>query len=432
MRSHQLSTLTHEVQRLENAGIFVDLIKTSRGTVRIGSMPDIAKYLSQYGFREEIVVIPEWEGSMAGDNRTGEEFVLWYSQVRGDIGKHYVGTAKNVTRMYNHLDETFSFFFDAKRISIVKQKWLDTWFQKKIVNPVYQNDSLQINIKKENIVVSDEGQIIYNYRDFSPLQSCDDQVENILGQIPRDSIPRQYMEVTAVGTGNGFTDVVSSFIVRAGKEVIWIDPCGYPASALARHNIHWDDVSHILISHNHEDHVQGFSACIKRAEYTGRPLNLITSSSIYRILKKQFELLCPEFEKHVNFIPITPGESAQLGAIELKCRWNHHFLPNGTLGFKFYFGGKVFGFSGDTKFDENINAILKRDELLPQWFKSCDLVFHEVDFYSPGSVHTHWKQLEKLCQEISALVLCYHTPVLTNGPLPQVVEGKTYHLEALQ
>jgi ribonuclease BN (tRNA processing enzyme) len=264
-----------------------------------------------------------------------------------------------------------------------------------------------------------------------PSQSCDDQVEIILGQIPRDSVPRQHLEVTAIGTGNGFTDIVSSFVVRAGKEVIWIDPCGYPASALARYNIHWDDISHILISHNHEDHVQGFSACLKRAEYTGKILNLITSASIYRILKKQFWLLCPEFEKYVNFIPITPRKSVQIGAIELKCRWNHHFLPFGTLGFKFSAGGKTFGFSGDTKFDESINAILKRDELLPQWFESCALVFHEVDFNSPGSVHTHWKQLEKLQQTISAQVLCYHTPVLDNGPLPQVVEGRTYHLDSL-
>ncbi len=428
MSSYHISALTQEVQRIENSGIFVDLIKTSQGTVRIGSMPDIAKYLNQYGFREEIVVIPDWESSMAGDNRTGEEFVLWHSQVRGDIGKHYVGALENVTQMYDHLDEIFSYFFDPERISIVKKKWLNQWFHKKIASPEYHNHSLEINTNQGNIVISDLGRIIYDRREFAPSQSCNNLVEALLGEIPRDSVPRQDFEITAIGTGNGFIDIVSSFVVRAGKEVIWIDPCGYPASALARHNIHWDDISHILISHNHEDHVQGFSACLKRAEYTGKPLNLITASSIYGILKKQFGQLYPEFKKLVNFIPITPRKSAQIGEIQLNCRWNHHFLPYGTLGFKFSVGEKTFGYSGDTKLDETINKILKKDDLLPQWFESCDIVFHEVDFNSPRSVHTHWKQVEKLQQTISAKVLCYHTPFLENGPLPQVVEGRTYRL----
>jgi hypothetical protein len=60
-------------------------------------------------------------------------------------------------------------------------------------------------------------------------------------------------------------------------------------------------------------------------------------------------------------------------------------LHYGTLGLKISAGGKTIGFSGDTKFDEKINKFLKRDELLPQWFAYCILIFHEIDFYNPNS-----------------------------------------------
>jgi len=52
-----------------------------------------------------------------------------------------------------------------------------------------------------------------------------------------------------------------------------------------------------------------------------------------------------------------------------------------------------------------------------------------VDFDNPNSVHTHWKQLQLLQQNISGRLLCYHSAPLENGPLPQVEEGKTYLLE---
>ncbi|MBW2659424.1 MAG: MBL fold metallo-hydrolase [Deltaproteobacteria bacterium] len=425
----RIAPITENVNRIENCGMSVDLVNTSRGTVRIGSMPDISKFLNQHGFREEIVVIPEWQGSMAGDNHTGEEFVLWQAQVKGGIRKHYVGHANDVTQMYQNLNATFSFFFDAKRISIIRKKWLRNWFNKKVATPVYKNGSLKIVVDQNNILLSDHGRILYDRQEFKPVVSENDQVESILAQVSRDSTARETLEIMAVGTGNGFVGTVSSFIVRFGKQVIWIDPCGYPAHVLARNGIHWDDITHIIITHNHEDHIQGFSACLKRAEKIGTPLNLITAATIHRLLKKQFSQLCPEFSRRVNFIPLSPKTPFKTGSIRIESRWNHHFLPYGTLGLKFSAGGKTFGFSGDTKFDETLNKIIDRTELLPQWFSSSDLVFHEIDFDNPGSVHTHWKQVQKLQQAISGQVLGYHTPFLAHSPLPLVQEGKTYYLE---
>ena len=424
-----LTPLTRDVKRIENCGMYVDLIRTSSGTVRVGSMPDISKFLTHHGFREEIVVVPHWQGSMAGDNRTGEEFVLWQAQVRGGIQKQYVGQPGDVMQMQHSLDETFSFFFDPRRISIIKKRWLNNWFCRQPATPVYENGSLRITVDRDNIILTDNKRTLYDRLEFKKAESPDAQVEDVLAGVLRDSSPRQTLEIKAVGTGNGFVGTVTSCIVRFDRQVIWIDPCGYPAHTLARHGVHWGDITHIIITHNHEDHIQGFSACLKRAEYTGVPLNLITAPTIFGLLKKQFTPLCAEFDALVNLTPLVPGKTFEVGAIRVESRWNHHFLPYGTLGLKFSAGGKTLGFSGDTKLDETINRIVCRDELLPQWFAGCDLVFHEVDFDNPGGVHTHWKQVEKLQQVISGQVLGYHTSYLANGPLPLVQEGKTYSLE---
>ena len=297
-----LTALTRDVKRIENCGMYVDLIKTSKGTVRVGSMPDITKFLTHHGFREEIVIVPDWEGSMAGDNRTGEEFVLWQAQVKGGIQKQYVGLPGNVEQMQHNLDETFSFFFDPRRISIIKKRWLSNWFHRQPATPVYRNGSLKITAAGTNIILSDRGRILYDRLEFRESRSPDNEVENILAEVVRDSSPRQTLEIKAVGTGNGFVGTVTSCIVRFGTQVIWIDPCGYPAHTLVRHGVHWDDITHIIITHNHEDHVQGFSACLKRAEYTGIPINLITAPAIFGLLKKQFTPLCSEFDRLVNLV----------------------------------------------------------------------------------------------------------------------------------
>ncbi|MCF8077618.1 MAG: MBL fold metallo-hydrolase [Desulfotignum sp.] len=428
MTHTSLTPLSTEAKRIAYGGMHVDLVKTSQGTVRIGSMPDISKFLNFYGFREEIVMVPDWQVSMAGDNHTGEEFVLWQAQVKGGLCKDYVGRPENVNQMRHNLDETFSYFFDSRRLAIVKKRWLSRWFAPCSACPDWKKGALQIQVAHNTIRVTDHGRIVYDSLEFRPAEDPDEQVETVLASVARDARSRQDLEITALGTGNGFVDTVSSCLVRFEKVVMLIDPCGYPAHNLARHGVHWDDVTHILITHNHEDHTQGFSACLNRAEKTATPLRLITAPGIYALLRKQFLPLCPGFDSHVIFIPMVPGTPLSLDYLRIDSRWNHHFLPYGTLGLRISAGGKTLGFSGDTKLDETINAILKRDELTPSWFSSCDLVFHEVDFDNPTGVYTHWKQVEKLQQVISGRVLGYHTPFLANAPLDLVREGKTYSL----
>ncbi|MCP4023580.1 MAG: ribonuclease Z [Desulfobacteraceae bacterium] len=421
--------LNNAVMRITRNGLYVDLIKTSQGLIRIGSMPDISKIMKQYGLCDEIVVVPPWRSSMAGDNHTGEEFVLWDAQVKNSLGKTYVGLAQNVNLMHGNLNKTFSFFFDSSQTRVIKKHWLKKWFKKEIAAPDFQKGDLSICFKNSTITAIDQGVECYDKKALEPGLSPDAMVEDILAGVTRDSAKREDLEITPVGIGNGFVGTSSACLVRYGNRALWIDPCGYPAHMLSKYGIHWDDITDIFITHNHEDHIQGLSACLARARIMKKPLRLITAKSIYKVIKHQFSPLYPEFNDLVQWISISPGTPLMLGKMQLETRWNHHILPYGTLGLKIFAGGKRFGFSGDTKLDEKLNLILKREELFPQWFASCDLVFHEVEFDSPSGVHTHWKALEKLQQSIPCEVLGYHTGILPHLPIPLAKEGRTYRLQ---
>ena len=431
MKISNLRKISGCAWRIEHCGMSVDLIRTSEGYVRVGSMPDIAKFLNEHGFREEIVVVPQWSVSLAGDNRTGEEFVLWQAQIKGGLLKEYVGLERDVNQLQTHLERIFPYFFDDRNHAVVRKDWLADWFHPNVADPCYSKGHLKICCDSGNIIVSDGGGVIYDRAKVGSNNSHDDEIELLLSSVPRDSAFRSQLEVTPVGCGNGVYGTVANTIVRFGENVIWIDPCGYPAHSLARHGVHWDDITHFLFTHNHEDHVQGLTACLQRARKSERRLNLIAAESVLGVMHELYAPLFPEFMDLVRHVPLKPGIPLHLGPVLIESRWNHHILPYGTIGLKISAGGKCFGYSGDTKYDEEINKVLQRDELEAEWFASCDLVFHEIEFDNPHSVHTHWKQVESLQSKIRGRVLGYHSHNLAHSPFPLAQEGRCYVLDKL-
>ncbi len=423
----RLNHLTEKVIRVENGGMVVDFIKTSEGLLRIGGMPDISKLLAHFNLDDTQVLVPAWEVSQAGDNYTGEEFVFWRAQVYGHEGRRYIGTPDRVNLLKGKLEAVFPYFFDDDRIHIVRKPWLNKWFIDRSAQGLYEKRNLKIRLTGDNIEILEGGKTIYNRLDLIPT-SPDDTVEDILSRVSPNKTNRDDLEITAVGSGNGFSGKSASLLARFGKRAVWIDPCAFPAHSLADVGVHWDDITDILITHNHEDHMSGFSACLRRCELKKRKLRLITGKNIFRILKKQFSPLFPHIDRLVDFQELSPGTPLKFDGITIESRWNHHFLPYGTLGLKISAGGKTCGISGDTKFSTSINAIVGRPELAPSWFTDCDLVLHEVDFFNPDGVHSHWEEVAKIRDAISGTLYGYHSPEVDAPPLPQVREGQTFRL----
>ncbi|MCG8687833.1 MAG: MBL fold metallo-hydrolase [Desulfobacterales bacterium] len=424
----QLNHLTGKVVRIENSGMAVDLIQTSEGMLRIGAMPDISKLTTYYELDDTLVVVPEWQVSQAGDNYTGEEFVFWHAQVFGHQGRRYIGQPDRVNCLKDRLEAVFPYFFDEERINIVRKTWLDQWFISQPVQGQYKCRDLEVDLSEDNIVINDGGQTIYNRIELAPLKAPDDMVEDRLAKVASDQFVRDGLEIKIIGSGNGFSGRSASVLARHGKRVIWIDPCAFPAHSLGDAGVHWDDITDILITHNHEDHMSGFSACLERCRLKNQKLHLITGENIFRILKQQFQALFPQIEQLVAFTEINPGTPLTFDGITIDSRWNHHFLPYGTLGIKISGGGRRCGISGDTKFSTRINEVVGRPELEPSWFADCDLVLHEVDFVSPDGVHSYWEEVAKIQDAIAGKLYAYHSPEVNSPPIDLVREGQTFRL----
>jgi len=415
--------------RIGNTSIFVDIVYTSIGIVRIGSMPDISKFMRKYKIEENIIVVPDWYVSQGGDNRTGEGFCFWSSILFHNYPKLFIGKENNVDKLYRNLDMIVSYYFNPSMTKIVKKRWLNKLFTgSELKNDIfYKKDNVKIKFENEKIIIIDNNKIRYENIPIFPKSNI--LIEKLLLSTPRFEKSFNSIEIMVVGSGNGYIGTASSFVVKLGNYMLWIDPCSQPAFSLGKVGIHWDDVSHILITHNHEDHILGFTACLKRAIDKRRKIKLITAPSIYKTLLKQFNILFPNMEKYIEFISLTPDKSIMLYDSKIEARWNHHIIPYGTLGLKISRKGSCFGFSGDTKYDEKIIASLKRKNLEPKWFENCDIVFHEVDFEPFKTVHTNYKELLKLEKKIKGKLFVYHTDSKKiKGGLNMVLERQNYIL----
>ncbi len=415
--------------RIGNRSIYTDFIESSAGIIRIGSMPDISKLTRKYKIEESIVILPDWYCSQGGDNWTGEEFNFWCYAYNLKKPPIYIGKEKNINLLYHNLDMIYSYNFDDLRLKVIKTDWLNRYFHSKIAkNNKVKIDSVEINFEKNTTTIIDGGKIIYN-----SLPDFDDSfIEDSIASLKYKKEEKSSIvdiEITVVGSGNGITGTTSSFVLPLGKSRIWIDPAAQPFYVLKNSGINWDDISHILITHNHEDHISGFTACVKRAILKNKVLNIITAKSIYKILIEQYKNLFPSIEKHIRLIELEPQSPLNIEGYTIEARWNHHILPYGTLGLKIKGNNTCIGISGDTKYDEEIVKKLKRSELEPEWFKECNLIFHEVDFLSTNSVHTYYRELEKLIKRVKGRLLVYHTDPATVKPGFILAEqGKRYIL----
>ena len=392
--------------RIGNSSIYVDIVETSEGAVRIGSMPDISKYTRKYGIEEKYVIVPPWVSSQGGDNRTGEEFCFWCYDMGLKTPPLYIGLKKDLEQLYKNLDMIYSYYFDETRRKIVKTDWLDKYFRSRSIDKApFTDGKLRIEYEGGKIKVYEGGNVIY--QGVQEFINSGRFIDGYLSKIQQNK--NRDFSITVVGNGNGFIGITSSFVVEADDFKIWIDPAAQPAITLGRVGINWDSITHLLITHNHEDHISGFTACLKRSIDKGKRLKLITATSVYNILVKQFKQLFPEIEDAVELIVFEPGKPLKLGNTLFTARWNHHIIPYGTLGIKIGYNGKCWGLSGDTKYKREIVEEIGREELFPEWFTDCNLIFHEVVFDNPNSVHTYYEDLLEFKKRIKGELLVYHT-----------------------
>lgn len=144
----------------------------------------------------------------------------------------------------------------------------------------------------------------------------------------------------------------TSVLLRAGRKLVLIDCAGRAIARISKLGFNPREVSTIIITHVHPDHIYGLPSFIHSLILEDGEIRLLGSEetvAFARRLLDLFELRHKEVRTRVRFQALRPGHILRLSdALSLRSlRVPHH--PS-SLAYHFYLGEerKEFVFSGDT------------------------------------------------------------------------------------
>jgi ribonuclease BN (tRNA processing enzyme) len=422
----KVKRLSNDVIRLGDDLGYVDMVRTSRGWVRVGAMPEIAKLLRQARTPPHYVVVLPAPATQVGDGITGEEFICWTSLDGMKFAGTYVGTETSLDILRRYLEFSVPFYLNEDQSAIERRDWLETLSCPHPVGPGGETamGSVRIRLEGERVRILDGRSVVYDHCP-KPAPNLPERIQAALDRVPRWSAGVDEFRVLVVGAGNGHVRNASSFLLVCGDRLVWVDPAPRPHEALGECGVHWDDVTDLILTHIHEDHMGGLTACLALARDRRQRVSIWATQGSFEAVQTRLTHAVPHLPALVNWREIVPGQPAFIGPARFEFRLNHHNLPSGTLGLKATCRGQCVGISGDTKYDETLIRRLNRPELEAAWFQECRLLFHEVELVRPHSVHSYYPEVLKLARHVTGRLLVYHTAGNTT-PLEMASEGRWY------
>ena len=309
-------------------------------------------------------------------------------------------------------------------------------------------------------------------------------------------VPRASMKVRILGTGNARSPNNSSFIIYADRPYL-VDHPPNLENMLKENGLTYDGINDLIVTHAHEDHSGNLQRFLLAKQ--GQKVNLYCTLVTYNNLHKRMANVDPYFKqafvdifKFHRLHPLgkavkkrypydhpgdawveerEPPRTFNNGQIRIDSYWNTHSIP--TIGFKLTYNGKVLAYSGDCRFDEKseeviryspnfqayLEAVRERDKLVDEVhelldspyaikfgekytmyrkeeldkakqranllvqnlaveaythrFSDCDMIIHEASLpeLDPGiAVHTDIAELDKLPEAIKQKMFLTHLP----------------------
>lgn len=183
------------------------------------------------------------------------------------------------------------------------------------------------------------------------------------------------MHLTVIGSGTVAPEpdrVCSCYHVDAGDDARILLDCG-PGSLhhMARFGVAWSEVTHVVISHFHTDHVGGIPILLFSLKYgllepRRRRLDVVGpvgTADLFRRLADAFGayILDPGFPVAVR--EVAPGEEVALGGGTVL---RAHAAPHTeeSLAYRIEAHGAALGYTGDTGPDDDVADFLRGVDLL--------------------------------------------------------------------
>jgi len=181
------------------------------------------------------------------------------------------------------------------------------------------------------------------------------------------------MELTVLGCGGGTPrpgGAACGHLLRYDGANVWVDAGNGTLGNLMRY-VQTQDVDTVVISHRHWDHfLDLYPFALARwgldATPATKPFRLVAPPEFLAHAEK----LIGEgsFEGIIDWTPLEPGDTVQLGAVTLETAPMNHGVP--TLGMRFSAGGRTIAYSADTgPCDELVEIAHDADLLVCEaWF----------------------------------------------------------------
>ncbi len=177
-------------------------------------------------------------------------------------------------------------------------------------------------------------------------------------------------QVTFLGTGSALSgpERENTFMLVQGKETnLLIDCAGGPTQRLAAIGISPAAVDHIILTHNHPDHIYGLPLLLLNSWMAGRrtPIHLYGLQATMRSARALLRALdmheLPNFFK-IKYHPVVPNSITSLppiGEFDVKVVTAIHFVPTMALRVTERATGKSMAYSADTSPHPNIVEIAR-------------------------------------------------------------------------
>lgn len=217
----------------------------------------------------------------------------------------------------------------------------------------------------------------------------------------------------------------TSFLVRVDQELILVDCPGSIIQKIKKLNYDPLEVTSVLITHNHTDHVYGlpsFAHSLMLEDFLVRIYGSEETIDFCRKLLDMFHLLREGLKIQLEFISLKPGQNVRLmDSLDIKAFKVPH--DSSSLAYHFFFRKeeKELIYSGDTPSDAHVFEEAKAKDYLIHDCSAPSRFFKR--YPSLHTMHTHSLELGKLSQEsgVKCLIPCHFFGEL-EFPLSEIEE----------
>lgn len=417
-----LYALSNSIYRVSGpeSGLCAYLVETSAGFIQVNAAPEFFKsYFPHLKQLPVAVCLTAPVINQLGDTLTGFEFELWTSRFMDFMHPHkikFIGHEAHIQPLYKRLEITMNgdFVKDESgnaQAKFVARRWVDEVFEWCPTSGEFDIDAVRIDLTDPTSVkIYDKQKLVFDsdmYPTVLDRDAASLYVDTVISQIEPFN-PNGEFGVIVGGTGIGSKPgITSNFIFHYADRLIWIDPpARFFEKAVSLH-VNPDSVTDFIISHCHEDHIEGFSALLQRKIEQSLPLRLLSTPLIYEQLQSIFNPIFGDIAPHIDFADLSDRLTfSSYHGCDIDIRENYHPVP--TIGFKLTYEGKIIGISGDVLYSRSIvDARLKsgmidkemHDKLSPVWYGDAKFFLHDTTVTN-DPVHTALQHVEQFSQEI--------------------------------